>query len=295
MRTLSYQIDIQQFKRIKEDIVPTLFTEHQFQLAIKRFANRKLTQTERNEFSRTISRKMKAINAITQNRYVYGEERIIRLNVAKHHLKVLSRKFKNRQIIISGSFLYSKNYNDIDVFVISKYQKNNYKIGQYHINYLTNTNSAFFKSVSKLCITNQVIKQTTPIDVSLDKLISLYQEISNDYTKKIIDKNALREFIIQSAIIGGNPVPDSKDLKKQTDSITSVVYPMRIIRNIMTNTLIISKSTKHAKTMIESYHKMQTEYPQHKEYYNETAQPFKDALESIQGGSKFNSRQRNQI
>ena len=129
MRKLNYEINLDLFEKIEEEIVPILFTEHQFDLIIKKFSNKTLSQSEKNEFSRTISKKMNAINTIlekeTDNIFVYREENMLsaRLSEAKKFIKQLSRKFKNKHIIISGSFLYKQKYEDIDVFVIEKLEK----------------------------------------------------------------------------------------------------------------------------------------------------------------------------
>ena len=129
MRKLKYTIDLQLFRKIKKDIVPIIFTEHQFRLIEKRFTNKKMSDSEKNEFSRTISKKMNAINKImekeTGNIFIYGEEKIKkdRLKLARSYIKKFSRKFKNKHITISGSFLYNDKYNDIDVFVVSTYEK----------------------------------------------------------------------------------------------------------------------------------------------------------------------------
>ena len=47
MRKLSYQINLKQFLEIKADIVPILFTEHQFKLIEKKFTNKKIPLEQR--------------------------------------------------------------------------------------------------------------------------------------------------------------------------------------------------------------------------------------------------------
>jgi magnesium-transporting ATPase (P-type) len=142
MRKLDYIINLEHFRQIKRDIVPILLTEHQFHLTEKKFTNKKMTDSEKNEFSRTVSRKMRAINKIlekeTDNVYIYGKNKIKkeRLKLAIKYIKKFSRKFKNKHIFIVGSFLYNSKYNDIDVFVVSKYEKEDYRSGKFHINYL---------------------------------------------------------------------------------------------------------------------------------------------------------------
>src|SRR3989338_1065479 len=143
MRKLNYQLNLEHLQKIKQDIVPVLFTKHQFGLIEKKLKNRPITTSEKNEFSRTISRKMKAVYALMDQQerdiYVYGKQKVTpsRLTLSKKYLKIFTRKFKNKHVLISGSFLHSKIFNDIDVFIFSKYEKEDYKLGKFHINYLT--------------------------------------------------------------------------------------------------------------------------------------------------------------
>ena len=136
MRKLTYSIDLEHFKEIKNKIVTVIFTRHQFDLIEKKLTNKTLTHSEKNEFSRTISRKMNAISLISNKEdiFIYGKEKIKkeRLIKAKKYIKELTRKFKNKHILISGTFLYKKEYNYIDVFVVFKYEKEKYKLKKFH-------------------------------------------------------------------------------------------------------------------------------------------------------------------
>jgi len=289
MRKLTYTVDLKHFKSIKKDVVPAIFTEHQFKLIEKRFSGKSMSQSEKNEFSRAISRKMNALQKIIQadenSIYVYGKSKMIksRLELAKSYLKDFSRRFKNRNIIISGSFLHSNEHKDIDIFVVSRYEKEDYNDSKFHINYLQEDayGSLFFASLSKLCISNKPVSEYL-IDekVSVNTLISLYQELSNDlYSKNIgISHYTLRRFLIQSAYLSNNPVPDSLELKKMVDSILSIRRPFNIISSILANTIVVCckrrKAINTAKTMIFSYKKLARQYPQHKYVYQDIIRGF---------------------
>ncbi len=287
MRKLEYQINLEHFQKIKADIVPTLFTEHQFQLIKKRFTNKTMTQSEKNEFSRTVSRKMKAIYKITNkdNIFTYGNIKEERLKLAKKYLKKNSRKFKNKHVLISGSFLYKEKYNDIDVFVITKYEKEDYKENNFHINYLTEDvySSLFFASLKKLCISNKEIKNNEIKEkVNLDTFISIYQELFNDLDKKHpASKFTLREFLLQAAFLSKSPIPNSKELKLQLDSIKKN-KPKEIIKKIFTNSVLLGINpkiaTKTMKEMINSYQNIGKEYKQHKNYYQDLIQAFQEVV-----------------
>jgi len=292
MRRLSYTVNLESLKKIKDEIVPTLFTEHQFYLIKKKFTNKKMTASEKNEFSRTISRKMNAINLIfakeTDNFFIYGEEKIKPeiLESSKRYLKELSRKFKGKHVFISGSYLYSENYNDIDVFVVSKYDKEDQFVDGFHINYLTEDvcNSLFFSSAKKLCVSNRkinsfVIKET----VNVGTFISLYQELFNDLDRNFKGvKKTMREFILQSSFISKEPIPDSLELKNQIDSILRIKKPKELVKKIFVKTILLGISPKKAisamKQIINSYSSIMQEYKKYKNYYTDLMQPFKEVI-----------------
>lgn len=286
---------MEHFREIKGDVVPVLFTEHQFDLIEKKMTDKKMTASERNEFSRTVSRKMKAVNKIMEKEtgrvFIYGKDKIRkdRLGLAVEHLKKVSREFKNKHVFISGSFLYAK-YNDIDVFVVSKYEKEDYKSGKFHINYLTEDvyGSLFFASIKELCVSNRKMEgYKIKEEVSVDTFISVYQELFNDLDRKFGGiKFTLREFLLQAAVIGKAPIPDSLELREQIDSILKAKRPKEIIKKIFVKAILMGISPKRAvkvmKEIIKSYVGIIKEYRRHKVYYLDLMQAFKEVV-SIAG------------
>jgi len=287
MRKLKYTLDLNHFNRIKEEIVPAIFTKHQFNLINKKFLNKKMSNSEKNEFSRTISKKMKAINKILKKEsvFVYGKERIRkdRLKQACIYLNKFSRKFRNKHVIITGSFLYNKKYNDIDILVISKYEKEDCNLGKFHINYFTEDvyNSLFFRSTRKLCISNkEMIQYPLKEKINIDTFISLYQELFDDlYNNFKGTRSTLREFLLQASFISNAQMPDSLDLKNKVDSLVKFKNPKEIIKNIFINATLTGINKKKALTamkyMIISYKELIKEYKQHKNYYMDIMDAFK--------------------
>jgi len=43
MRKLTYSVDLEHFEQIKKEIVPSIFTEHQFNLIHRKFSGKVLT------------------------------------------------------------------------------------------------------------------------------------------------------------------------------------------------------------------------------------------------------------
>mgnify|MGYP001603413926 CR=1 FL=1 len=292
MRKLNYEINLDLFEKIEEEIVPILFTEHQFDLIIKKFSNKTLSQSEKNEFSITISKKMNAINTIlekeTDNIFVYREENMLsaRLSEAKKFIKQLSRKFKNKHIIISGSFLYKQKYEDIDVFVIEKLEKEDAYFNNFHVSYLTEDvyRSLFFASARKLCISNRKItSQEIKEKITTDTVISLYQELFNDLDRDFEGvKKTLRGFLLQSAFISKAPIPDSQELSQQIDLILRSNKPKEIVKNIFVNSIAVNKNRKSIiskmKNIINSYLEIMKEYPKFKDYYLDIISSFREVV-----------------
>lgn len=292
MRKLNYSINLKQFKELKLELVPTIFTLHQYNLIFKKFNNLDMTNSEKSEFSRIISKKMKAIYKLhgkeNDTVFIYGKEKmkIDRLKKAKALLNKFSRKFKNKHVLITGSFLYNGSYNDIDIFIISKYDKKDFRDGIYHINYLKPDvyGSLFFKSLSKLCVSNREINKNEIIEeTKLNKLISIYQELFQDINKKTINiKPSLREFIIFSAYIQKRSIPDSFELDNITNSIMRYKDPTNIIKNTFVNAVCIGINQNQLKKAMEEliglYNGLIQEYGQHKSYYQKIMQTFIEVL-----------------
>ena len=292
MRRLLYSVNLKHFKEIKKSIVPVLFTEHQFNLIEKKMTNKKMSDSEKNEFSRAISRKMIAINKILEkensNVSVYGTYKINkdRLKSAISYLKKFSRKFKDKHVFISGSFLYSDKYNDIDIFVVSKYEKEDFHLGKFHINYLTEDvyGSLFFASIKRLCISNKKMEEYNIKEkINLNTFISIYQELFNDIDRKFKGvRTTLREFLLQAAFIKKTSIPDSSELKQQIENILDINKPEEIIKKIFVESIVLGVKNKKAisamKEMIDSYKDVIKEYKQHKDYYLDLIEPFREVI-----------------
>lgn len=291
MRKLQFNLNLQYLKEKKADLVPTLFTEHQFQLLEKKLTHKYLSPSEKNEFSRTISRKMKAIYALMgyqeEGILIYGENKMRkdRVDRGMKYLQRFSRKFKNKHVLISGSFLYSKDYNDIDVFVVSKYDKDDFKLGKFHINYLDEEvyHSLFFSSLQMLCLSNRRIRDTIVTEkITLDTFLSLYQELGNDLAGEFkgVDKT-LREFLLQAAYIAKRDVPDSAELRHEVKSILRTKKPLELVKKMVVECILlgVEKETfSTIKKLIKSYQEIIQEYPQHENYYKQMIEPLQEVI-----------------
>ncbi len=292
MRKLSFKLDLAKVRKIKKEIVPAIFTLHQFHLIEKKFSGTRMTASEKNEFSRTISRKMRAVYALTakevQGVFVYGKEKIIpsRLQHTINYLKRFSRKLKSKLLFITGSFLHQQSFQDIDIFVISKYDKEDYREGRFHINYLSEQayGSLFLASAKKVCVSTtdfSALKITEKID--FETYLSLYQELMNDIQNKSPGiKKTLREFLLQDAFLTQSPLPDSLELHQQVQGLLRVQNLQIILRKLFVRALVMHTPSKKEiitlREMIASYKELEKEYPQHQHYYGETIDTFQEVI-----------------
>ena len=278
-------------RNLKAEMVPVLFTEHQFYLINKKSKKHKLTASEKVEFSRSISKKIKALAKIMgkENMFVYGQEKMIpeRLALAKKYLNEFSRRFRNKQVVIAGSFLYSKKYNDIDVFIIEEYDKDDFHREDIHFNYLPPKalNSLFLNSLGKICLANfylghLIIKET----ITSNQIISKYQEIRQDLAEKKSDwlKIDLREFIIDSYYASNKIILDSIQLRDLLNHYLNHKNKEKLIQKLFVNTLLTgfpnSEIKKTSQQMIKSYQEILKKYPR-PEYYYPIIDTFQEVLD----------------
>ena len=103
----------------KSALVPSIFTEKQVALLEKYVKKQKLEPSEKTYIYSTINKKLNSLACLQEEFYVNGANLIPeRVEEAKKILKGI-----NRPAFISGSFLFSEKYNDIDVFIISNRRK----------------------------------------------------------------------------------------------------------------------------------------------------------------------------
>lgn len=272
-------------------LVPSIFTERQFALLEKKLRQKSMTPTERAYFSRTIVKKIKAMRCLGKEKeswFAYGEKEMLpeRKKNAIKIFKQIERNHKNQKILIFGSFLYSKNYQDIDIFILSRYQKEDYRKGKLHFNYFSPEveNSLFFLSLSKICIANfnlDFLFVKEKIDLNL--LVSKYQEVIKDCADKKFSwlKIDLRDFILFCYYAGSRIVLSSKELKQISESFAQKKRTAFLLKNLFVQTLLQGFDKKMlfplSGRMIKYYQELKKEYKQ-PEYYEFLIQSFKEVL-----------------
>ncbi|MFA6089187.1 MAG: hypothetical protein WC755_04955 [Candidatus Woesearchaeota archaeon] len=216
MRKLYFRVTYDELLKKNDILVPRIFTKYQFELILKKIQLKKLSNSQNSYFSRSISKKLIALDIISDNFYFYGEELLIseRIDKAKQILSNLKRKFKDKIMFISGSFLYSKNYADIDVFVVSKYEKDDFKIKNISINYISESffDTILFQSVKQCAVSTHSLDYSLKEDITLSDYIRTYEQVFFDVFKKNDYKDTLRNFLLSSYYMKTNVIPSSKEI-----------------------------------------------------------------------------------
>ena len=205
--------------------VPHIFTNRQIEIVEKYVNNLKLTKTEQSYLYSIIKRKIDALSLLKEEFYINGRMTFPdRIEKAKEILIKI-----NKKSFISGSFLYSKNYNDIDLYIISNKRKEYHKENIHYI-FITEEDlrKPIFYSASKYCISNFFINLENPIikrpsmnDVILAYEMAINEILDDDDQKMIRDivfeyyKNVKRE-ILDSLSLNEkfNEIKNMKKIKK---------------------------------------------------------------------------------
>jgi len=201
--------------------VPLIFTEKQFNTLRKYYNKTKLSNAEKKALYTSINKKMDALQSLSREQkdieyYIKGCNEILpdRLIGAKKLLNEYSKKYD--RIFIAGSFLFSKDFNDIDIFIIRKrgYKEkwdNNKHIIFLAENRLTNPvfQSASLISVSNFNMPPKIIKKKP----SLSGSMTTYHEAITEHMRKEKKPESIRRLMFDYYLFCKNKLLNGKELK----------------------------------------------------------------------------------
>jgi hypothetical protein len=291
MSKLWEKLTIGQLKENNSLLVPAIFTHRQLELLQNKLQHKKLSNNEEAYFSRTVSKKLNAISSLIgmdKRYYLSGESEMLpeRKKEALKILRKTERNHKGIKIILAGSFLYNKKYNDIDVFLITNYDKEDYWKDGIHYNYLPSDSlgTLFFDSISKISIANFDLNSIKVKEQpNINNLISKYQEVMQDINQKNTSwlKIDLRDLILECSYAEGKVVLNSKQLKHKLELILNHKKKTEVIQRMfvsaITNNFPSTKVKKISTNLIKSYKELMKEY-RHKDYYGTLISSFQEVL-----------------
>ena len=266
-----------------------IFTKLQLNILKKKLRKKDLNINEKTYYYKYIKPKIRVMMSffnIDEIR-INGKEQIIedRIPRAIEILNRMNKKHKNKKIMISGSFLFSKKYNDIDVFIFTKYNKEDYYKGKLHVNFLPESalNSLFYSSLSKICISNFRDESKLEFDIKLVDILQSYEILVNLIINKEDYKKELRDFLIIAEYISKEVILSSKQLYYIIKKIEQNNI-IKIISKILIETIALGYRKKtlkdNLKKHLEDYNKLLEEYKQAKNIpiYIQT---YKEAIELV--------------
>lgn len=224
----------------KEELfVPLLFTVKQLNILKKYEQHTKLSNAEKKALYTSIKRKMEALNSINVGQrdiefYVNNPDTIIpeRLKQAQAIIEDYSKKYD--KIFISGSFLFSKKYKDIDIFIIHKRGYKEEWIDNKHIIFLSEKKlfEPIFQSASLISVSTflipQDVKKKKP---TLSEAMGLYHEAVIEYIKKDKKPEAMRQLIFDYTLFCHNKILNTKELYELLKR-TNILDLNRIIKEL---------------------------------------------------------------
>lgn len=211
----------------KDLFVPLIFTQKQFFILKKYNANLKLDDSEKKSLYTSIKKKIQALNSLSiennDNEYFFNnpnemiKERIITAkSIIDSYIK------SNNKVFISGSFLFSKKFNDIDIFIIRKKGYKEKWDENKHIIYLSEKrlSSPIFQSSSLISISNFIIpKKIKRKSKTLHELMSTYHEAVIEFIRKENKPESIRSLIFDYYLFYENKILNGKELQKISKKI----------------------------------------------------------------------------
>jgi len=267
---MEHLINLQQVENNEDMLKGRIFTEIQLNILKKKLQKKKLNSNEKTYYYKYIKPKLKAmlyffgINEIN----ISGKEYIIKKRIPKaiEILKRMQKKHKNKKIIISGSFLFNRNYNDIDVFVFTKYNKENYKIGKIDVNFLPESaiDSLFFSSISQISVSNFRFAKKLDFKINIKEVMSLYETLIIFILQKDNYKKELRDLLLRLEYISKKVILNPKQLNEIITNINPRKICEIISQTFINNIVFAYKKDiiKVLKKRIETYKEIPKTYPQ---------------------------------
>lgn len=249
--------------RKRELFVPLIFTEKQFNILVKYNSHLKLSNAEKKSLYTSIKRKMEALSSFSREQkdseyYINGSDKMISSRLAEAR-KLIDYYSKNHdKVFIAGSFLFSKKFNDIDIFVIRKKGYKEKWDGNRHMIFLSENrlSNPVFQSASLISISNfiilQKIKKKRP---SLSELMTTYHEAVIEHIKKEKKPESIRRLIFDYNLLCRNRLIDGRELKEISEKIKLNELDMLIkelCKKLFSETYLYVEVHTYIKTLGES-------------------------------------------
>lgn len=196
-------INLKQLHAAEPLLEKRIFTSLQLDILKKKLRYQPLSRNEKTYYYKFIRPKVRAMFAFSgmEETIAQGKEWMIpeRIAKSKQILQQIKKKHKNAKILISGSFLFNQRYKDIDVFIFTKYQKEDYFWKELHVNFLPESAlySLFFSSLCQISLSNFNSEGQKYFSFSLKEILQRYELLINEILNKEDYQKGLRDFLLQ--------------------------------------------------------------------------------------------------
>ncbi len=213
---------------LKQQYVPLLFTEKQWNVMKKYSKNKSLTSAEKKALYTSIKKKTDALATLPAEQqgkeyYITGGEHILPERVADAKRIIDEYKIKNSRVFIGGSFLYSRQWNDIDIFIVrERGYKEEWKEKQ-HIIYLSEKklSQPVFQSTARISIaTFNVQRRIIKREPKLNDIMSTYHEAIIEHIQKEKKPEAIRRLIFENELYAHENILNPKELQEKARHAT---------------------------------------------------------------------------
>jgi hypothetical protein len=262
-------ITLSQLERSEQQLTGRLFTALQLNTLKKRLQHKTLTSNEKTYYYRFIKPKLQAALSLAgvDHQHICGKEQMIagRLEKAAVILRQLERRHKGKRILISGSYLFNRKYNDIDAFIFTKYVKEDYQKGKLHVSFLPESAhlTPFFASVTQISVANFPYGPQSRFAVKIDDLLHSYELLINHLINNEDIKRELRDFLLQTWLFSTGAVLSPSQLYTLTETLIHR-KSCNIISEILISSLTIRYSKDELKCALkkslENYARLKQEY-----------------------------------
>ncbi|MFH0701571.1 MAG: hypothetical protein V2A62_03990 [Candidatus Woesearchaeota archaeon] len=269
--------------RINEPLLRKhIFTDLQLKVLKKKIQNQQLNSNEKTYYYKFIKPKVKALLSLSgiEERNWQGKEFILpeKIEAAQKILQQMQNKHRQAKIMLSGSFLFQKEYQDIDIFIFSKYKKEDYHWKKVHVTFLPETalNSLFFHSLRQISLSNFSSGSKNDLTISLKEILQAYELLVNEVLNKEDCQKNLRDLLLKVEYLSKNIIlnPQQLYLLRKKFSKKNI---LSLLQKYLADNLALNYSKKELillKQYIKDYQKLSKQY--HKsfnlQYYIKTYQ-----------------------
>lgn len=261
-------ISLRQLQKAEPLLKKHIFTSIQLKALKKKIKHQPLSRNEKTYYYKFIRPKVRAILAFSgiEETIICGKEWMIpeRITQGKIILQQMKKKHKTARILLSGSFLFNKKYEDIDIFLFTKYNKEDYYWKNIHINFLpeSSLHSFFFNSLCQISLNSFIPECQTNFYFSLKEVLQTYELLVNEIINKEDYQKELRGFLLQMEYLSKRMILNPLQLytlrKKMSNRRILPLLQGYLIENLALN--YSKKELALLKVYLKDYEKLSKEY-----------------------------------